>query len=256
MRLGRQSALERGGDAKQVNAEFDALEKAFKEGGWELYWHQKLKIETPKSYQEHWMEMAAIHARLNQRKEAFGYLRRAMREHPLYFCVMNEPPVQWSRRTIVLRPVKLYLDDVYAIVKILEKHGVTELETLEHPELNYGQFLGAYSAPFAEKTTPLTDLTIRGGANDGQIDLTFGRRETTIHVENRSNPAIRGLEAQVREVIDRCTIPRLLFWQRGIVIPEERSKHPSYFARNRDALIKDTALVILAFVLGMMTNAC
>jgi tetratricopeptide (TPR) repeat protein len=85
MRLARQSALERGGDTNEVKAEFDSLEEAYKRGGQELYWQQKLIIETPRRSETHWMQMAAIHARLNHRAAAFAFLRQAKKEHPVYF---------------------------------------------------------------------------------------------------------------------------------------------------------------------------
>src|SRR5262249_43292700 len=84
MRLGRQVALEPGENAKQITAELDALEKAYRDGGPSQYWRQKLEIETHRSGGDHLMTMAAIHARLNQPPDAFRYLRRAMQESPAF----------------------------------------------------------------------------------------------------------------------------------------------------------------------------
>jgi serine/threonine protein kinase len=85
IRLERQAALERGGDTNEVKKEFDALEKAFKDGGKDEYWKQKLKFETPKTGENHWMRMAAAHARLGQRDEAFTDLGHEKKEMPLNF---------------------------------------------------------------------------------------------------------------------------------------------------------------------------
>lgn len=98
LRLGREAALAKptqivgqlaatsavGVDADQVNAEFDALEKAFKAGGPDGYWRRRLGFETPRSGGDHLMIMAAIHARLHETKDALDYLRRAMQETPAY----------------------------------------------------------------------------------------------------------------------------------------------------------------------------
>jgi hypothetical protein len=70
-----------------VKEEFDALEKAFNSGGKEEYWKRKLEFETPKTGEEHWMQMAAIRARLSQPEEAFKYLRRARQETPVNFVL-------------------------------------------------------------------------------------------------------------------------------------------------------------------------
>jgi tetratricopeptide (TPR) repeat protein len=88
IRLGRQSEIERGRDPTQVNAEFDALEKAFNDGGQEGYWRKKLEMETPGSGEEHWMIMAAIYARLNEPEKAINNLKRAMKETPESFAIL------------------------------------------------------------------------------------------------------------------------------------------------------------------------
>jgi tetratricopeptide (TPR) repeat protein len=87
IRQGKQAALERGDNRNQVNAKYDALEKAFKEGGQRKYWELRLEFETSQSGEEHFMRMAAIHARLNQLDEAFEFLSRARQETPLYFAI-------------------------------------------------------------------------------------------------------------------------------------------------------------------------
>ncbi len=99
IRLERQAALQRGGDPNEVNKEFDALEKAFNEGGKEAYWERKLAFETPKTGEEHWMRMAAICARLNRPAKAFDYLHLARQETPVYFeGEINEDPSLESLR--------------------------------------------------------------------------------------------------------------------------------------------------------------
>jgi lipoprotein NlpI len=100
IRLERQDALESGGDTNEVKREFDALEQAFNEGGKEEYWKQKLKFETPKTGENHWMRMAAAHARLGQREEAFADLRRAKKETPVNFAlgIKTNPNLESLRR--------------------------------------------------------------------------------------------------------------------------------------------------------------
>jgi tetratricopeptide (TPR) repeat protein len=87
IRLERQAALERGGDTNEVKKEFDALEKAFKDSGKEEYWEQKLKFETPKTGENHWMRMAAAHAHLGLRDKGFADLRREKEEMPPNFAL-------------------------------------------------------------------------------------------------------------------------------------------------------------------------
>jgi tetratricopeptide (TPR) repeat protein len=87
IRLGRQSALERGVDPTEVSAEFDALESAFRQNGPEGYWQQRLKIDSSKAGDHHYMNMAAIHARLNQTDQAIEYLRRAKETTPATFAI-------------------------------------------------------------------------------------------------------------------------------------------------------------------------
>ncbi len=87
IRLERQSALERGGNPTRIESEFAALDQAFKKGGAEGYWRQKLRLETPGSEEDHWMRMATIHARLKHRDEAFKCLNRAIKEQPLAFAM-------------------------------------------------------------------------------------------------------------------------------------------------------------------------
>jgi tetratricopeptide (TPR) repeat protein len=83
--LERQAALARGGDTNEVNKGFYALEKAFKDGGKEEYWQRRLEFETPKTGENHWMRMAAAHARLRLPDKAFEDLYRAKEETPLNF---------------------------------------------------------------------------------------------------------------------------------------------------------------------------
>ena len=71
MRLGKLAALERGADSTQVNAEFDGLEKAFKQGGPRNYWELKLEFEKAKNGENHLMHLASIYARLNQPDKTF-----------------------------------------------------------------------------------------------------------------------------------------------------------------------------------------
>jgi len=87
MRLGRQSALERGLEAEKVNAEFDALETAFKQGGPQGYWQERLAIENSKTGGHDWINLAAIHAHLNQPDKAIEYLRQAKQRTPAYFAI-------------------------------------------------------------------------------------------------------------------------------------------------------------------------
>lgn len=77
MSLQRQAVVARGGNPNDVNAEFDALEAAFKIGGKEAYWKRRLELEAPRTDDKHCARMAEIHAQLNQRKEAFEYLHQA-----------------------------------------------------------------------------------------------------------------------------------------------------------------------------------
>jgi tetratricopeptide (TPR) repeat protein len=86
MRLEKQAALDRGGNPKNVNAEFDALEKAYREQGIEQYWKQSLLFEAPRNGERHPMRMAAIHARLKQPDEAFKWLDRASNDSPVRFA--------------------------------------------------------------------------------------------------------------------------------------------------------------------------
>jgi hypothetical protein len=93
MRLEREAAVARSGEPNEVNKDFDALAQAFKDGGEHEYWKRKLELETPKTGKEHWMRMAAIHARLNHADEAFKYLRQARQETPIDFSVgLNTNP--------------------------------------------------------------------------------------------------------------------------------------------------------------------
>src|SRR5207249_1511170 len=75
MRLGKEAALARGESPDQVNKEFDALSKAFKQEGPRKYWELNLEFETPKQDEGHLMRMAAILTRLGQPDQAFHYLR-------------------------------------------------------------------------------------------------------------------------------------------------------------------------------------
>jgi serine/threonine protein kinase/Tfp pilus assembly protein PilF len=87
IRLERKAALEGGRDTNDVNQEFDALEKALMDGGKQAYWKRKLEFETLKTGEDHWMRMAAAHARLGLRDEAFADLRRAKEETPPNFAL-------------------------------------------------------------------------------------------------------------------------------------------------------------------------
>jgi tetratricopeptide (TPR) repeat protein len=85
MRFAKQAALAKAENVDQVNAEFEVLTKAFEEGGPQKYWELSLTFETSKRDADHPMRMAAIHAQLDKPREAFLYLRRAMRESPNWF---------------------------------------------------------------------------------------------------------------------------------------------------------------------------
>jgi hypothetical protein len=85
MRFAELAALARGEDKDRVKTEFDALKKAFAEGGKRAYWEAALEFEASKKDLNHLMRLAAIHARLNQPTEAFKYLRQARQETPRDF---------------------------------------------------------------------------------------------------------------------------------------------------------------------------
>jgi hypothetical protein len=87
MRFDKQAELGRREDAKQVNAEFDALEKAYNKGGPETYWRLKLEFDKLKTDDNHLMRMAANYARLNQGDEAFNFLRQAKEQTPRRFLI-------------------------------------------------------------------------------------------------------------------------------------------------------------------------
>ncbi|MBI3414440.1 MAG: protein kinase [Verrucomicrobia bacterium] len=87
IRLGRQSALESGENPKQVKAEFDALETAFKQGGREGYWQRRLEMENSKADNQNFLSLATIHAHLNQPNKAIEYLRLAKEKVPADFAI-------------------------------------------------------------------------------------------------------------------------------------------------------------------------
>jgi len=89
IRLERKAALARGENTNAVKTEFDALQKAFADGGEGSYWQRRLEFERPKTGKEqHLIQMALILARLNRSTEAFGYLQQAMKETPKDFVIM------------------------------------------------------------------------------------------------------------------------------------------------------------------------
>ncbi len=100
IKLERAAALARGRDPKEVSHEFDGLEQAFKDGGKGEYWKRKLEFETPKTGDDHWMRLAAIHARLNDPDKAFEYLHRARQETPLDFSsgITRDPNLESLRQ--------------------------------------------------------------------------------------------------------------------------------------------------------------
>ncbi len=93
IRFSKQAALAHTVDKERVNGEFDALETAFKQRGEHGFWELRQKMEADSQNSDRLkrdpdclMRMGAIYARLNQRDEAFRYLKRAMQETPVYFC--------------------------------------------------------------------------------------------------------------------------------------------------------------------------
>lgn len=99
IRFERKAALEEGGEPVAVNKEFDALENAYHEGGKKEYWTRKLEVETPKTGASHWMQMAAIHARLKEPEKAFEYLRQAREKTPVKYALglLTNPSLQSLR---------------------------------------------------------------------------------------------------------------------------------------------------------------
>jgi serine/threonine protein kinase len=85
IQLERDATLLRGEKSDEVNHRYDSLEQAFKKGGPDGYWQQRLQLETSRSDQEHLMRLAAIHARLNEVDVAFGCLTNAFQRTPREF---------------------------------------------------------------------------------------------------------------------------------------------------------------------------
>ncbi|PYI80143.1 MAG: hypothetical protein DME26_22180, partial [Verrucomicrobia bacterium] len=100
IRLGKLAALAQGGDPIIVNAKYDALEYAFKEGGARRYWERELEFELSRNDERHLMRMAVTYARLNRSDEALSYLTRAIKETPGEFGLkINTNPSFDSLRT-------------------------------------------------------------------------------------------------------------------------------------------------------------
>jgi tetratricopeptide (TPR) repeat protein len=87
IRLAKVAAREREEDPAQVNAEFDRLQEAFRQGGPEKYWERKLEFEQAKKGEDSLMRTAAACAQLGRMDKAFEYLGRAMNETPPNFTI-------------------------------------------------------------------------------------------------------------------------------------------------------------------------
>ena len=87
IRLERKAALARGGDSNVVDKVFANLERALHENGGKQFWRLMLGFESSRTDEEHWMRMAAIHARLEEPEKAFEYLRQAREKTPVNFVL-------------------------------------------------------------------------------------------------------------------------------------------------------------------------
>jgi tetratricopeptide (TPR) repeat protein len=87
MRFAKKAELGRTEDAKRVDAEFDALEKAYDEGEPERYWRLKLEFDKLETDDNHLMRMAYNYAQLGDGDHALEFLYQAKELTPRRFLI-------------------------------------------------------------------------------------------------------------------------------------------------------------------------
>jgi serine/threonine protein kinase len=83
----RRSVLEAGGTPEKVNAQFDALERAFAQGGSAGYWRHRLELELSKTSDYDWISRAMFYAHLGNPDLAIENLRLAREKIPARFAI-------------------------------------------------------------------------------------------------------------------------------------------------------------------------